>query len=91
MMVFWLLALGWRRAASLKLACSTIAIAFAVEFSQLYHAGWIDAIRATRIGALALGSGFLRSDLICYLVGAALAAAIDALITMRSRSGEYTH
>jgi hypothetical protein len=29
-----------------------------VEFSQLYHAPWIDTIRAARIGALVLGSTF---------------------------------
>jgi hypothetical protein len=83
-MVFWILALGWRRAGTIKLALGAMAIAFGVEISQLYHAGWIDAIRHTRTGALALGNGFLWSDLACYAAGAGIAAVLDALIVGRS-------
>ena len=42
---------------------------FLIEFSQLYHAPWIDQIRNNRLGGLVLGFGFLWSDLVCYLVG----------------------
>ena len=73
-LVFWLLATVWRRASAAGLAALAIAISFAVEVSQLFHAGWIDSIRATTIGALVLGSGFLWSDFPCYVVGATLAA-----------------
>jgi len=45
--------------------------------SQLYHAPWLDAVRATRPGALALGQGFLWSDLACYAAGVGAAALID--------------
>ena len=45
-------------------------VSFAVEFSQLYHAPWIDALRDTTLGGLVLGFGFLWSDLVCYTVGA---------------------
>jgi hypothetical protein len=79
-LVFWLLALGWRRAGTGRLAGGAIVIAFAVECSQLYHAAWIDSIRRTRIGALVLGSDFLWSDLVCYAVGVGIAAVLDALI-----------
>jgi hypothetical protein len=84
-MMFWILALVWRRASTRGLAWSALAVAYAVEFSQLYHAPWIDSIRATRIGALALGSGFLWSDLVCYAVGAGFGAALDLLIVSRQR------
>jgi len=84
-MVFWILALGWRRASTRGLAGETIAIAFAVEYSQLYHAAWIDSIRQTRIGGLVLGSDFLWSDLVCYAVGVGIAALLDALIVGRRR------
>lgn len=40
-----------------------------VEFSQLYHAPWIDSIRNTTLGHLLLGSGFDSIDLICYCAG----------------------
>jgi hypothetical protein len=57
---------GIRRSVAVAL---TIAISFGVEFSQLYQAEWINTIRETRIGALALGAGFLWSDLVCYTAG----------------------
>ena len=79
-MVYWILALGWRRAGVRALAAGAMAIAIAVECSQLYHAPWIDSIRATLIGALLLGSDFLWSDLVCYAVGTAIAAGLDGLI-----------
>lgn len=51
------------------LAGSALGIAFAVEFSQLYEADWLDRIRSTRAGALALGRGWVATDLLCYVVG----------------------
>lgn len=50
---------------------------YAIEFSQLYHAGWIDALRRTLPGRLVLGSGFLWSDLLCYTVGIAIGAGAE--------------
>lgn len=47
------------------------------EFSQLYHAPWIDEIRHTTIGALVLGNTFIWTDLLCYLAGAVLAVIVD--------------
>lgn len=83
-MVFWCLALLARRQTTAILAISTVMIAFAVECSQLYHATWIDTVRGTRLGALALGSGFLWSDLACYAVGAVIAAALDLVMVHRT-------
>ncbi len=54
-----------------------LGIAFLIELSQLYHAPWIDGIRATKIGALILGFGFLWTDLICYAMGIAIGALVD--------------
>ena len=56
----------------------TIAIAFSVELSQLYHAAWIDSIRRTRLGALVLGFGFKWSDLLCYAVGCLMGVVGEA-------------
>ncbi len=65
-----------------KTSTQTIAIlamtfSVAIEFSQLYHAPWIDSIRQTTLGGLILGFGFLWSDLICYAVGVGLGLAIE--------------
>lgn len=89
-MVLWLAALARRHAATHHLALSALAIAFAVELSQLYRAPWIDALRATRGGALVLGQGFQWSDLVCYAAGVALAAGLDAGIVRRQRSRPTT-
>jgi hypothetical protein len=67
----------WRVAA---LALLSLAFAFTIEFSQLLHWDLLNSIRATRLGGLVLGYGFLWSDLLCYTVGIALAAALDWLL-----------
>ncbi len=55
----------------------SLALAFAVEVSQLYHAPWIDGIRRTTLGGLVLGFGFLWTDLICYAVGIIAVALME--------------
>ncbi len=82
-MVLWLVVLFRPRLAVSRAALVAIGIAVAVEVSQRYHAPWLDALRATRLGALALGQGFLWSDLVCYVVGVALAAALE--LSLRAR------
>ena len=66
-------------------ALLTIAISFTVEFSQLYQAPWINGIRETRVGALALGAGFKWSDLLCYTVGCALGFGGELVRRARQR------
>ncbi len=58
----------------------TITWCFIIEFSQLYQSNWINNIRATTIGALVLGSGFLWTDLVCYIIGVGLGLVIDRLM-----------
>lgn len=69
LMVFLVLAFVFPRSPTAVVAATALGISFAVEFSQLYQAGWIDRIRDTRLGALSLGSGFKGSDLLCYTAG----------------------
>lgn len=76
-MVMWLHALAWPRATTARLALGALAIAYAVELSQLYRAPLIDAMRASRVGALVLGQGFLWSDLVCYAAGVAIGVIVD--------------
>ena len=76
-MVFWIAAFLWPHANTRTLVAVALGLSFAVELSQLYQAPWINEIRATRLGALALGHGFLWSDLVCYAAGIALASVVD--------------
>lgn len=52
-----------------KLAFISLMFCYGIEISQLYHAEWIDSIRATTLGGLVLGYGFLWSDLVAYTIG----------------------
>lgn len=67
-------------ASTAKVAAIAAGLALGVEVSQWYHAPWIDAIRQTWVGGLALGSGFLWSDLVCYGVGIAVGMFIEFVI-----------
>lgn len=82
-MVFWLAALARPRASTARLAACALAIAYAVECSQLYRAPWIDAVRSTTAGALLLGQSFLWSDLVSYAVGVIFATLLDAALVNR--------
>ncbi|MGE7632501.1 DUF2809 domain-containing protein [Bacillus paramycoides] len=52
-----------------KLVIISLIFCYGIEISQLYHAEWIDSIRATTLGGLVLGYGFLWSDLVAYTIG----------------------
>lgn len=59
---------------------AALLFSYAIEFSQLYHAPWLDSLRHNQIGGLILGFGFLWSDLACYSIGAAFGLLIEMLI-----------
>jgi hypothetical protein len=58
-------------------ALRALGFSWSVEVSQLYHAPWIDAIRATIPGKLVLGNTFHWPDLPAYAVGIAIGALIE--------------
>jgi hypothetical protein len=81
-MVFMVIRLVAPRWAIWKSAALTLALAYTVETSQLYHAPWIDAVRDFRIGRvpiglIVLGNGFVWSDMACYTVGILAAALVE--------------
>ena len=82
-MVFWGLAFIFSRARTTALAVAAVALAWLIELSQLYHTPWLEALRTTQLGALALGQGFVWSDLGCYVIGVALAACCDVALMRR--------
>lgn len=69
LMVFLLFGLLFHKRSILWVAIAALTFSYSIEISQLYHATWIDALRANRLGGLILGFGFLWSDLVCYIVG----------------------
>jgi len=61
-----------------------LGFSMAIELSQLYHAPWIDAVRATRLGGLVLGSFFSPYDLYAYAVGIAIGGLLDGFCGRKS-------
>ncbi len=65
---------------TLRLAVYALLISYADEFSQLYQAPWINAIRATAVGHLILGSTFSWFDMLAYTVGVAFGVLGRAIV-----------
>lgn len=65
------------RASTLAVATLALAFAWGVELSQIYHAPWIDAVRATIPGKLVLGNTFHWPDIPAYAVGVLLGALAE--------------
>ncbi|MEY4541537.1 MAG: hypothetical protein RLZZ306_3294 [Bacteroidota bacterium] len=57
---------------------------YLIEFSQLYHADWIDNIRENRLGGLILGFCFLWSDLIAYFMGILVGFYLEKLYLLKT-------
>lgn len=62
---------------------ASLIFSYAIEFSQLYQAEWINNIRHTVLGGLVLGYSFLWSDMLCYTVGIGIGLVIDIKFMIR--------
>ena len=80
LMVFLGFGFLFRRSPTLVVAPAAFAFSVAIEFSQLYHAPWIDSIRATLPGRLILGSGFSWVDILAYAIGILVGAAAEFVL-----------
>jgi|SRR3954469_23335496 hypothetical protein len=80
LMVYCAVAWVCPRKSTARVAVMAYLISCVVEISQLFHAPWIDAIRATRLGALAIGSTFNWPDFLAYGVGVGVGAMVELLI-----------
>jgi len=82
-MVYWIMRFLFL-SKSLKFSViASLLFSYAIEFSQLYQAPWINNIRHTVIGGLVLGETFSWGDMLSYSVGVAIGVAIDLLVTKR--------
>ncbi len=67
-----------------RVALTALLVCFVIEFSQGWDVGWLNAVRATTMGGLVLGHGFLASDLVCYAVGCMLGWGIESGLQWRA-------
>lgn len=86
LMVYFMTAFLLRKSKISRVALGAVFFSFAVEFSQLYHPQWLDALRQTRLGGLILGYGFLWSDLVAYTMGIGVGMLLEALVIARGSS-----
>lgn len=85
LLVFWLVRVLAPALPALSSALVALGFSFFIEFLQLYHAPWIDGIRATTLGGLVLGYGFKFSDLACYSVGVCFGYALTVQASKKRR------
>jgi len=63
---------------------ASLLFCYAIEFSQLYQAPWINNIRHTVIGGLVLGEVFLWGDMLSYTIGVAIGVMVERFLLKRS-------
>ena|SRR5579872_2007287 len=63
-----------------RIAIISLIICYAIEFSQLYKAEWIDKLRHTLFGRLVLGDTFLLGDLLSYTIGIGLGILVECAL-----------
>ncbi len=70
---------GWLspHSSSVKIAAWALIFAFAIEFSQLYQADWINQLRQHTLVALVIGRGFVAWDLLRYSVGIGFGLVVE--------------
>jgi hypothetical protein len=59
---------------------ASLVFCYAIEFSQLYQAPWINNIRHTTFGALVLGEVFCWGDMLSYTAGVAIGVGVELLL-----------
>jgi len=82
-MVYFMVRFFYVRPSIIRIAIISIIISYAIEFSQLYKAEWIDSLRNTFLGQKILGDTFFWGDLLAYTAGILLGVIIDIFITKK--------
>ncbi len=83
LLVFWIVCFLFPAMSTARVAIAAGIFSAAIEFSQILHAPWLDALRSTLFGRLVLGQGFLWSDLVCYAAGIAIGVLIEFALRAR--------
>lgn len=87
-MIYLVLAWVFNTAKPSSLLVGALMIAWGIEFSQLYHTDGLDDFRATLLGRMTIGRGFLWGDVLVYLIGISLAAWADGRWVKNSSNGD---
>ncbi len=83
LMIFTVFGFLFPKIETKKVVFISLLFCYGIELSQLYHAEWIDSIRATTLGGLVLGYGFLWSDLVAYTIGVGIGMFCEFMLRNR--------
>ena len=67
---------------------ASVLFCYAIEFSQLYKAPWLDKLRHTVLGGLILGETFLWGDMLCYTAGIMIGIFIELLFRNNQKTNK---
>ena len=88
LMVFLILGIARPSSSTASLALIALGVACLDEASQLYQASWINAVRATTLGHVVLGSAFSWMDIVAYAAGVAIGAGVE--LALHASGSEMT-
>jgi hypothetical protein len=83
MAIFFMLGVVFTSATTRRLIIVALTITYAIEFSELYQADWINQLRSIKLIGLILGFTFLWSDITMYTVGIAVGALLEYFVLWR--------
>ena len=75
----------WPRVRCGTLVIAVLAITLGLEFGQLWKPPFLQFLRAQPISGFILGNSFIWSDVVCCVVGTALAWSIDVAVVAGGR------
>ena len=84
-MIFWWASALAPHARVAVRAAAAVAFCWAIELSQMVHPAWLESLRATTLGHLALGSDFDLRDFAAYAAGVIATAVLDLTLRRRGR------
>lgn len=73
---------------SVKVLLYSVLVCYIIELTQLIENDWLDKIRQTTFGKLTLGSGFLWSDLVSYVIGGLLGFGLEFFFIKNRKAGK---
>jgi hypothetical protein len=88
--VFWslIVSLLFKRARPWTIASLVLLVTCSLEALQLWHPGFLEAIRSTFIGVTLIGNSFSWLDMLHYLVGALASAGLLIVLSVCNQPKE---
>lgn len=80
LMMFWILGFLFNRQNIVRNGFMAMIICYTIEFTQTLDYVWLIKIRSNILGKLILGTGFLWSDLLAYVLGILVGGLMETIV-----------